>query len=70
MLMSNKTYDIINKIQRWLPALGAAYVGLSAIWGWPLSDQINQTVAVVCTLIAATLEVSTAQYNKIGGGDM
>ena len=67
MLMSNSTYDIINKIQRWLPALGAAYVGLSAIWGWPLADQINQTIAVVCALIAATLEVSTAKYNKTLG---
>ena len=67
MLMSNSTYDIINKIQRWLPALGAAYVGLSAIWGWPLADQINQTISVVCALIAATLEVSTAQYNKTLG---
>lgn len=70
MLMSNKTYDIINKIQRWLPALGAAYVGFAAIWGWPLADQINQSIAVFCALLAATLEVSTAQYNKIVGGDL
>lgn len=70
MLMSNTTYDIINKINRWLPALGAAYVGLSAIWGWPLSDEVNKTIAVVCALIAATLEISTAKYNKLNGGDL
>ena len=62
MPMSNNTYDIINKIERWLPALGAAYVGLAAIWHWPLADEINQTIAVLCALIAATLEVSTARY--------
>lgn len=67
MLFSNKWYDIINKVQRWLPALGAAYVGLAAIWNWPLADQINQTISVICALIAATLEVSTAQYNKLLG---
>lgn len=65
MLMSNKTYDIINKINRWLPALGAAYAGLSAIWGWPLSDEVTKTISVACALIAATLEISTARYNKL-----
>ena len=68
MPMSNEIYDIVNKIERWLPALGAAYVGLAAIWGWPLSDQINQTIAVICTLIAATLEVSTARYKDALAG--
>ena len=64
MMFSNSVYDIVNKIERWLPALGAAYVGLAAIWGWPLSDQINQTIAVLCTLIAATLEISTVKYKN------
>lgn len=64
MMFSNSVYDIVNKIERWLPALGAAYVGLAAIWGWPLSDQINQSIAVLCTLIAATLEISTVKYKN------
>ena len=64
MLFSNSWYDIINKIERWLPAIGAAYIGLAAIWGWPLGDEINKTIAVICTLISALLEVSTVQYKN------
>lgn len=67
MMMSNVTYDILSRLERWLPALGAAYLALAAIWNLPLGDQINQTIAVVCTLLAATLEVSTYQYNKTMG---
>lgn len=69
MPMSNELYDILSRVERWLPALGAAYLALASIWGLPLGDQINQTIAVLCTLLAATLEVSTAKYNKLLGGD-
>ena len=47
-----------------LPALATAYVGLSAIWGWPYADQVAKTTAVICTLLGALLGISTAQYNK------
>lgn len=70
MMMSNELYDVLNKIQRWLPALGAFYVGLAAIWNLPLADQINQTIAVFCGLLAASLEISTGRYNKLYGGDI
>ena len=62
--MNNKTYDIINKIQRWLVAIGVAYLGISAIWGLPYGDQINQTIVVISTLIASILEISSAVWNK------
>ena len=62
--MSNKTYDIVSKAQRWLPALGAFYIGLCKVWNLPLGDEVNQTIVLVSTLIAATLEISTVQYNK------
>lgn len=62
--MSNKMYDIISKTQRWLPALGAFYIGLCKVWNLPLGDEVNQTIVLVSTLIAATLEISTVQYNK------
>ena len=62
--MSNRTYDILNKIQRWMYALGAFYIGLCAVWGLPLGDEVNKTIALVATLLAATLEISTAEYRK------
>lgn len=62
--MTNKTYDIINKIQRWLVALGVAYLGVAAIWGLPWGDQINQTIVVISTFLATILEVSSSVWKK------
>lgn len=62
--MSNKIYDILNKIQRWLPALGSFYIGLCAIWGFSYGDEVNKTIACIATLMAATLEVFSARWNK------
>ena len=68
--MSNKLYDIVSKILRWLPALGAFYLGLCKVWGLPLGSELNQTIALAAALLAATLEISTVQYHKrLEGGD-
>lgn len=64
MLLNNKTYDILNKLQRWLPSLGVFYLALCAIWGWPYGDNINATVVAVATFMAATLEVLDSNYQK------
>lgn len=63
MLMSNKTYDIINKIQRWLPALGVFYLAMCQIWGFQYGDEVNKTILAVTALLAATLEISTGKYH-------
>ena len=65
MKLPDKVYDVL----KWLvmvciPALTVAYVGLSAIWGWPYADEVAKTSAVICTLLGALLGISTAQYNK------
>jgi hypothetical protein len=65
MILSNNVYDILNKLQRWLPAVGIFYLTVATIWGLPFGDQVNQTIVAVCTLLAAYLEVSTSQYNKL-----
>lgn len=65
-MLSNKLFDCL----KWLtlvgiPALTTAYVGLSAIWGWPYADQVAKTSAVVCVLLGSLLGISTIQYNKV-----
>ncbi len=62
--MTNKLYDILSKVQRWLPSLGLFYLALTKIWNLPFGSEVNDTVVAVATLLAATLEVSSARYYK------
>lgn len=64
MKFSNTVYDILNKIQRWLPALGIFYLALCGIWHLPYGDQVNNTIVAIATFLAATLEISTGAYHK------
>jgi hypothetical protein len=65
MRLPSKVYDIL----KWctmvlIPACASAYVGLSAVWGFPYPDQVAKTATVVCTLLGALLGISTAEYNR------
>lgn len=60
--MSDKIYDILNKIQRWLPALGIFYLAICNIWDLPFGNEINQTIVAIATLLATTLEIATGVY--------
>ena len=62
--MSNKVYDILSKVQRWLPALGVFYLAICKIWGLPWGGEVNDTIVAVATLLAATLEISSGRYYK------
>ena len=62
--MSNKVYDILSKIQRWLPSLGIFYLAIATIWDLPFGDKINKTIIAIATLLASLLEISTAHYKK------
>ena len=65
MIIPNFWYDRLKWIcMICIPALTTAYVGLSAVWGWPYATEIAKTSAVVCTLIGSLLGISTAEYNK------
>lgn len=65
MKLNNKVYDILKwVVMIALPALTTAYVGLSAVWGFPYATEVAKTSAVICTLLGALLGISTAEYNK------
>lgn len=70
LLMSNKLYDILNKVQRWLSAVAVFVLAICTIWQLPYGEQIRDTILAVAALLAACLEVSTAQYNKLNGGGL
>lgn len=65
MKLNDHLYDLLKWIcMVVIPAMTTAYVGLSAVWGWPYATEIAKTSAVICTLLGALLGISTAQYNK------
>ena len=65
MVLSNKVYDILNKIQRWLPALAVFYMALCSIWGFDGHGQeVRDTILAIAALLAATLEISTGKYHS------
>ena len=64
MKMSNKLYDILSKIQRWLPAIGIFYMALCSVWALPYGKEVNETILDVAAFLAATLEISTGKYNE------
>lgn len=61
--MTNKTYDILSKIQRWLPAVAVFYLALCNIWNLPYGEEIQKSVLALSALMAATLEISTSSYH-------
>ncbi len=65
MKLPDRLYDILKwVVMICIPAITTAYVGLSAVWGWPYAEEVAKTSAVICTLLGALLGISTAQYNK------
>jgi hypothetical protein len=66
-MMSNKVYDILNKIQRWLPAIGIFYLALCEIWGFSFGNEVNNTIVAAAALLATSLEISSGSYHKAHG---
>lgn len=70
MKLSNKAYDILSKIQRWLPAIGIFYLALCQIWNFPYGDEVNKTILALAAFLAATLEISTGRYHAETATDL
>lgn len=63
--MTNKTYNIIKWIARYLlPASATLYFALSAIWGLPYGEQVVGTLSALTIFLGVILGVSTAEYNR------
>jgi len=64
--MSNRVYDVINKIQRFLPTLGGFYLVLVAAWGLPYGEPINKTIVGLAGVLAVFLEIWTGVWKNRG----
>lgn len=62
--MTDKCYDIMVIVQRWLTGLGVLYLAVSEIWGLPFGDEVNQTVVAVCAFLALIIEIQKSRWNK------
>lgn len=63
-MMTDKCYDLLVTLQRWLTAAGVLYLAISAIWGLPYGDEINQSIVAVCAFLAAIIEIQKSVWNK------
>jgi putative holin Dp-1 len=64
-LMSNRTYDWLKFVTTiLLPATGAFYAGMAAIWNWPNAIGFNGTINLVVTMLGVTLGLSTKAYKR------
>lgn len=65
MKLTNKTYDIIKWIARYLiPGLGTLYFTLSGIWGLPYGEQVLGTLTAINLFLSTIMGLSSTQYNK------
>lgn len=63
-LLKNHVYDLLKKFTTLvLPAIGALYFGLAAIWGLPAAEQVVGTCAVLATFLGVIIKLGDNSYN-------
>jgi len=65
--MSNKVYDVLKKLQRFLPSVSVFLATILALYSVKAQTVaiVVGTVDAIAVLLGAALEISTANYNMI-----
>lgn len=70
MIFNNKVYDVLKWItQILLPAAGTFYYAIANVWALPYPKEVIGTITAIDAFLGVILGISTAQYNKLNGGD-
>lgn len=69
MKLKNEVYDALKWVVTvLLPALGALYASLGALWGFPAVEAVVGTLAAVALFLGALINRSTKRYNEGADG--
>lgn len=67
MQLSNKTYDFLNIVVRYLlPGLGTFYFALSEIWGLPKPTEVLGTIAATSTFFGLVIAFARSGWVEDG----
>lgn len=66
MILSDKTYDVLAFIQRFLAPISTFIVALCSIWGWEWGEQVAATIAALTVLLSAWLKACSNKYFDTG----
>lgn len=67
MVLNSKVYDVLKwLVQIVLPAIGACYAALAALWGFPYAEQVVGSISAICVLLGACLRISNSNYDGDG----
>lgn len=64
-LLSDRVFKLVRRLVEYvLPASGAFYASLAALWSLPYPEQIVGTIAALTVFLAAVVGLSRAAYNN------